>query len=339
MEGKKQVIVVSLPGESDQQYYGFHKHLANVFIEMDKCTEGRDHLFILHDKSGRWYLNRHEFKNAHLIEVDQYLDMWMRDFPPTMPKLQVQFRYKPGYIKSSQAKKDKASFEMFAEQVGLPTGNQCNVILEGGCIVENGKDVAIITDRMFKENKGVSKDILIEKIEAAIDRKVLVIPDPEDTTGHSDGVVSFVNEDTLLVAYYQDDKEYYDVIEHEVKKAFPHINVVPLPCYEVKKKSHGFSSAEGSYANSLVTYNAVYLPFFSNQSSNEKALKVFQDNTNKEVIPVYGMQKVAPLGGSLRCMSWQIDEDHPIAKSLFEYVEKGGDSGSSDELQGHDNEH
>jgi len=327
MEGKKQVIVVSLPGErDDQQYHDIHKHVANVFIEMDKCTEGLDHLFILHSKEGRQYLNRHEFKNAHLIEVDKYVDMWMRDFPPAMPKLQVQFKYDPGYITSSQAETDRAGFEQFAAQVRLPPITQCDVMLEGGNIVENGKDVAIITEKMFKQNKGVNKDVLLERIEAAIERKVMVIPDcPGHTTGHADGVACFVNEDTLLVAYYQDDKDYFDAIEREVKKVFPDIKIVALPCYQVNERFYGFSSAEGSYTNSLVTNNAVYLPLFSNHSSNEKALKVFKDNTNKKVVPVYGMEKVAPLGGSIRCMSWQIDEDHPIAKALFEYVEKGGD--------------
>lgn len=332
MESKKQVVVVSLPGESDQQYYGFHKHLADIYIEMDHLTEGRDHLFILHDKSGRWYLNRHEFRNAHLIEVDPSLDMWMRDFPPTVPELQVKFKYKPGYIKSSQAKKDQAAFDVFAEQVELPSFDNCNIVLEGGNIVDNGKDIALVSERVFKDNKGMSKATLTEKLESAIKRKVIYIPDPEDTTGHSDGVVSFVEEDVLLVAYYEDDKEYFEMIEHEVRKAFgDQIKVVPLPCYEVKKKSHGFGSSEGSYANTLVTNNAVYVPMFSNQASNRKALETFQRSAKKDVVPVPGLDKVAKLGGSIRCMSWQIDQDHPIAKKLFQYVE-----GSGSDVDDHD---
>ena len=86
--------------------------------------------------------------------------------------------------------------------------------------------------------------------------------------------------------------------------------------------------AEGSYANSLVTNNAVYLPFFANQTSNERAFAVFKNNTKKEVIPVYNAGKVPVLGGSLRCMTWQIDQEHPVAKALFAYVNRKP-SGSS----------
>lgn len=334
METKKQVIVVSLPGERDGQYYKYLRDIVDFFVEMDEKTTGRDHLFILHDKSGRWYLNRHEFKNAHLIEVDQYLDLWMRDSPPTMPKIQVKFNYRPKYVKSSEAKRVTEAFERFATQVGLPKLDHCNLILEGGNIVENGEDIAIVTDRVFQENKRQSEDNVVKSLESAIQRKAVFIPDPEDTTGHSDGCVSFVEKDVLLVASYPDPEgqEYYNDIETAVKKDFPNLRIVPLPCYEVKKTSYGFSTAEGSYANSLVTYNAVYLPFFKNQTSNQKAFDVVKSSTDKEVIPVQSAGKLAVLGGSIRCLTWQIDQNHPVAQSLFRYIEAGsGDDGRDDE--------
>ncbi|XP_031561159.1 uncharacterized protein LOC116297126 isoform X2 [Actinia tenebrosa] len=339
MEKKKQVIVVSLPGESDGQYYEYLRDIVKFFIEMDEKTNGRDHLFIIHDKSGRWYLNRHEFKNAHLIEVDQYLDLWMRDSPPTMPKLQIKFKYRPGYIKSSEAKRVTQAFEKFATQVGLPSLEHCNLVLEGGNIVENGVDCAVVTDRVFKENKGKSEDNVVKALESAIKRKVVFTPDPEDSTGHSDGTVSFVEKDVLLIASYPDPdgQEYLHEVENEVKKECPSIQAIPLPCYMVNKKYRGFTSAEGSYANSLVTYNAVYLPFFSNQTSNQKAFDVFKSSTDKEVVPVHSAGKLAVLGGSIRCLTWQIDQDHPVAQSLFRYIEGSGDDGQDND-DGSENE-
>jgi len=323
-ESKKQVIVVSLPGESDVQYLDNLEKIADFVIEMDGKTKDRDHLFIIHDKSGRAYLNHHTFVNAHLIEVDQSLDLWMRDFPPCMPKQQIKFKYRPQYISAEQAKFDEGNFYTFAKMVELLQLQPSDLVLEGGNIVDNGVDAAITTERPYEDNPNMTKAEFNKALEAVIKRKLAVIPDPEDTTGHADGVVTFVEKDVLLIALYDDADgvDFYDAMEAAVLKVFPDLNVVPLPCYARKSKSHGFVSAEGSYANSLVTNNAVYLPFFANQTANERAFAVFKNSSKKDVIPVYNAGKVPVLGGSLRCMTWQIDQEHPVAKALFAYVKK-----------------
>ena len=316
------MIVVSLPGENDVQYLDHIEKLANFAIEMDVKTKGRDHLFIVHDKSGWEYLKHHTFVNAHLIEVDQSLDMWMRDFPPTMPKQQIKFKYRPQYISGAQAKFDERRFNKFARTVGLPHLEHSGLVLEGGNIVENGVDVAITTERIYDDNPSMSKKEIVKKLEDTIDRKVVVLEDPQDTTGHADGIVAFVEENVLMISLFDDadGKGYYKSMKNAVLNAFPHIQVVPLPCYIKKVQSHGFGSAEGSYANSLVTNNAVYLPYFSNQAANDRAFRVFQRNTNKDVVPVPSAGKVPGLGGSVRCMTWQIDQGSPVANALFAYV-------------------
>ena len=324
IDSKKQVIVVSLPGKSDFQYRKYLQDIADFAIELDSKTAGRDHLFIIHDKSGRAYLNHHTFTNAHLIEVNQFLDMWMRDFPPCMPNQQIKFKYRPQYISKAQAKFDEGNFNRFARMVGLPKLQQSHLVLEGGNIVENGVDAAITTERAHEDNSYLTKKQFVEELENTINRTVAVLPDPQDTTGHADGIVSFVEKGVLLISLFDDadGPGYYDEMKNAVLKVFPHLNVVPLPCYIKKSESHGFATAEGSYANSLVTNNAVYLPFFANQTSNQRAFDVFQRSTKKDVVPVHNAGKVPVLGGSLRCMTWQIAQDHPVAQALFAYVDK-----------------
>ena len=318
------MIVVSLPGESDVQYLDYLEKIADFLIEMDVKTKGRDHLFIVHDKSGWEYLKHHTFVNAHLIEVGQSLDLWMRDFPPCMPKQQIKFKYRPQYLNVSQAKFDEGNFEKFARMVKLPQLQHSNLVLEGGNIVDNGVDAAITTERPLQDNPSLTKAEFVKSLEGTIKRKVAVIPDPEDTTGHVDGVVAFVEKDVLLISLFDDadGPDFYDAMEAAVLNVFPNLKIVPLPCYAKKGKSHGFVSAEGSYANSLVTNNAVYLPYFANQTANENAFATFKNSTKKEIIPVYNAGKVPVLGGSLRCMTWQISQEHPVAKALFAYVKK-----------------
>lgn len=316
-DNQKQVIVVSLPGESDVQYLNVLPNIANVIIEIDRKTKGRDHMFVIHDQSGLKYLE-HNFTNAHLIEVDQALDLWMRDFPPCMPKQQIKFKYRPQYLSTTQAKWDEGNFERFAKSLGLPKLQNSELVLEGGNIVDNGVDAAITTERTCDDNSDLYEDEFIEKLEITINRKVAVLPDPRDTTGHADGLVSFVEEDVLLISLFDDadGPNFYNAMKDAVRGVFPDIKVVPLPCYIEKSASQGFVTAEGSYANSLVTNNAVYLPFFSDQRSNQIAFDVFKRNTDKEVLPVYTADKLSALGGSVRCMTWQIDQEHLVAKAF-----------------------
>lgn len=314
--------MVSLPGEESTAYYRELKYIAAYFNELDKATFGRDHLFIIHDKSGRFYLDKYTFKHAKFIEVTTYVDPWTRDFTPTVPELQVKLKYRPRYLKRSTALRDEKSYEDFALKVDLPQQPYYDIILEGGNIVENGEDKAIITERVFDDNPYMTRDEIANTLEAAINRDIVFVEDPLDTTGHSDGIVSFVEKDVVLLGYYPDhDPTYYDNVERAIKQAFPYVQVVPLPSYEVKKTSWGFASSEGSYANSLVTYNAVYLPFFTNETYNQKALEVFEMHTDKEVVPIRSAGNLAVLGGSIRCLSWQINANHPIAHKLFQFVE------------------
>ncbi len=65
-----------------------------------------------------------------------------------------------------------------------------------------------------------------------------------------------------------------------------------------------YASACGIYVNSLVTKNYIYVPIFNNEYDDE-ALKIIKNNTDKNVIAV-DAKKIAFLGGSVRCLSWQL---------------------------------
>ncbi|EDO45544.1 predicted protein [Nematostella vectensis] len=323
VEDKKQIVVMSLPGEEYTQYKLDFQDIAEFIKEMDQKTKGLDHFIIIHDRSGRKFFEGYNFTNAHLIEMEKPgLDLWMRDFLTAMPKQQVNFTYKPQYISHEQALKDKAGFNRLAKSANFPELRQSKIVLEGGNIVENGKNIAITTARIYSDNPGMTKQDVIATLSREINRTVVVLPDPLDTTGHSDGVVSFVEEDTLLIALFNDadGPGFYDAMEKEVVNLFPSLKIVPLPCYAKKGKTQGFVSSEGAYANSLVTNNAVYLPFFNNQTSNEKALAVFRNSTTKTVVPVTKTQYIPVLGGSLRCMTWQIDQHTEVGKRLLAYA-------------------
>ncbi|EDO27160.1 predicted protein [Nematostella vectensis] len=119
-EDEKQVIVLSMPGESYGHYYDLKtlEKIAEFIKEMDQKTFGRDDLFVVHDDTGLKprYLGNYNFINAKLIKVPvgQTLDLWMRDFPPAMPKQQIKFKYDPDYLKETdKAKTDTVTFKRY----------------------------------------------------------------------------------------------------------------------------------------------------------------------------------------------------------------------------------
>ena len=84
----------------------------------------------------------------------------------------------------------------------------------------------------------------------------------------------------------------------------------------VDKKWKGFTTAVGSYPNMLVTNNAVYVPQYNQPTYDTQAIEVIKSHTSKKIIPV-DVSKLSHMGGSVRCMSWQIESSHPIAQALY----------------------
>eukprot|EP00112_Aurelia_sp_Birch-Aquarium-sp1_P024880 Seg8036.2 transcript_id=Seg8036.2/GoldUCD/mRNA.D3Y31 product="putative agmatine deiminase" protein_id=Seg8036.2/GoldUCD/D3Y31 len=158
--------------------------------------------------------------------------------------------------------------------------------------------------------------------------KVAIIPDPRDTTGHADGVVSFIDTNVLLIGDYCDAK-YYKEVKEAVEEAFPDLIIIKMPCMDdkqeksKKKKSNwrGFSSAVGAYVNILLTDSSVYVPHFGKAEVDSQALEIVSKNTQRRVVTV-DTGKLSHMGGSVRCMSWQICQSHPLAMALLQAAKK-----------------
>ena len=148
--------------------------------------------------------------------------------------------------------------------------------------------------------------------------KVALIPDPLYSTGHSDGVASFFEDDVLLIADYNN-REYYNDVEHAIKTASPEVETVRLECKHAATNDtnwHGFTSAVGNYVNILVTNNAAYVPQLGIPECDKKALDLVKTDTNKTVLPI-NTSRLSHMGGNVRCMTYQAESTHPVAKHLL----------------------
>ena len=226
--------------------------------------------------------------------------IWMRDFTPvrTQSGRWVSFRYEPSYHETEEEIKKRTDFKaQIAPQLKLAV-TYSNINLDGGNVVFSpSRKTVLISDRVFPENPDISKPLLVRTLEKLLEARVVIIPSLEsDLTGHADGMVRFLDEDTVLGN--RTDTE--NGLEQRIKEVLRRhgIEVQDFPFYSV-----GGISAEGCYLNFLETERALFLPVFGSPMDRE-ALKAARSLFKKEVVPVR-LSKVAEDGGCLNCISWE----------------------------------
>ena len=194
-------------------------------------------------------------------------DIWARDYMPIKTKSgqHKSFRYEPNYLAD-----DPQLITNFKTDISphftLPV-TYSNINLDGGNVVFSpSKAKAVITDRVFSENPEYDKNTLLLELENLLEAEIIIIPSlKSDMTGHADGVVRFVNENTMI----GNDSPYKNGYEQKVKRALKKygISVMDFPYFD----SAGIS-AVGSYLNFLETDKHIFLPIFGSVQ-DETAVK------------------------------------------------------------------
>lgn len=225
-------------------------------------------------------------------------DIWARDFMPVKTKSgkYVSFRYEPSYLAGDPQLRTNFKTDI-APHFVLPV-TYSNINLDGGNVVFSpSKTKAVITDRVFSENPEYDKNTLLLELEKLLEASVLIIPSlKSDMTGHADGMVRFVSENTVVANAPLSPFGF----ETKVKKALQHhgIEVLDFPYFD----SNG-NSAIGCYLNSIETGQAIFLPVFSVDTDN-KAVQTAKHIFHKAIIPV-NINEIAADGGLLNCISWE----------------------------------
>ncbi|MCH5170494.1 MAG: agmatine deiminase family protein [Oscillospiraceae bacterium] len=228
-------------------------------------------------------------------------DIWVRDFMPV--KLRsgrfISFQYEPSYLRNYPELRTDYRKDISHKQK-LTAITYSNINLDGGNVVFSpSKQKAVISDRVFYENPEYSAKELVEELEKLLEAEVIIIPSLSmryDMTGHADGMVRFLDENTVLgnrvTGKYTFEKRIASVLQGHG------INTILFPYFDGKG-----ISAEGCYLNYLETDSHIFLPTFENEmdcEANDLAEKIFP----KTVVPVC-ISSIARYGGGLNCISWE----------------------------------
>ena len=300
------LIVISAPSVTNTYYQkaGAFQDLINFDIAYAQTVmQGTDKVVVLADKKTLPYLSA--LPDSVLLQSNVQ-DIWIRDFGPMMPGKDVKFKYSPDYLQKNLASLIDQSFNSAAANSGVVYAAKTSIVLDGGNFVDNGKDKVVITNRILKDNPGMSQSQLVNKIKSMTGVKtVCIVPEESgDTTGHADGMVMWLDTNKIGVTEMPYDTVLRKQVVQILQSAFPTVQIIYIPDSWDGQYFDGFASACGLYVNSAVTDNYIYVPVYGD-ASDQDALNIIQQNTNKKVVAIDASQ-VCFLGGAVRCLAWQV---------------------------------
>lgn len=232
--------------------------------------------------------------------LDNTRDIWLRDFMPVKTKSgkYISFRYEPSYLKDYPELHTDFRKEI-TPLLSLENLVYSDINLDGGNIVfSSSRETAIISDRIFIENFNYSSAELVQELEQLLEARVIIIPSlRSDMTGHADGMIRFVDENTAV----GNASHSLFGLEAHIKTTLRNhgIEVIDFPYFNSKG-----NSAVGCYLNFLETEQSIFLPVFG-VDMDSKAIDIAKNIFNKTIVPI-NVNEIAEQGGLLNCISWEI---------------------------------
>ena len=246
--------------------------------------------------------DKHQVKYSFLKATK---DIWCRDYMPVQTpsgKL-IQFTYNPSYLKGNKEWEESRSDVKDVCRMNNINAEFSDINLDGGNVLIFD-DRAIISDRIFSENPNRDKDELVKELGKQLECEIIIIPaEKDDMTGHADGMVRFVNRDTILGNNRADEYKYWREGMQKVIDKYG-LTYIDIPFFAPKDSKHPLS-AVGIYVNYLEVNNLIVLPVFG-RDEDKLAVDIIQKTFPKRVVETIDYNEVAYEGGLLNCTTWVV---------------------------------
>lgn len=236
-------------------------------------------------------------------------DIWCRDYMPVQTesgKL-IQFTYNPSYLKGKKEwEESRSNVKDICKQNNI-TATFSNINLDGGnVLVCDGR--AIISDRLYSENPDKTRDELRKELAILLECEIIVIPSLNKTvdfTGHADGMVRFVDRNTVLGIKYDDKykKDWWKNTQKVLDKY--NISFIEVPFFEDETDREHPESAIGVYVNYLEVNDLIVVPVFG-RAEDAQAIEIIQKAFPNKQIETINYNDVAKEGGLLNCTTWVV---------------------------------
>ena len=251
-------------------------------------------------------------------------DAWCRDHGPAFlinpnaahKKVIVDWNYNAWGNKYPPYDLDDVIPTLIGKHFNIPVYHP-GIIMEGGSVEFNGAG-SVLTSTCCLLNPNRNPDLTKEKIETYLQQyygvqQVLWVSEGivgDDTDGHIDDTVRFVNEDTVITVI-EDKKtdENYELLQTNLKElqtmrllSGKQLNIVELPMPD--EVIYEDQRLPASYANFYISNQHVIVPTFRCKK-DDKALQIIQSCfSDREVVGIDSTDIIWGLG-SFHCLSQQ----------------------------------
>ena len=231
-------------------------------------------------------------------------DIWAVDYMPIQTSVNrfVRFKYNPGYLKGKKDQESISDTDAICKELNCKT-IKSRILLDGGNVV-NCNDKVILTDRIFSENPKYERSVLIGKLKELfqVDTLFIIPRQPGDFTGHSDGMVRFFDNKTLIINDYRNEsKKFIKDFENAIINTGLDTITIPYNPYKNEK----MIDASGIYVNYLEMDNLVIVPTFGLNEDIE-VVEQFNKQFSHKIVCSINCKDIAVKGGILNCISWNI---------------------------------
>lgn len=247
-------------------------------------------------------LVKHSVKYSFLPGTN---DVWAVDFMPIQTDISrfVQFTYNPCYLQTQTLLPTISNVDEICSEIGVLT-IKSDLVVDGGNVIK-GTDIVIMTSRIFKDNSNYAKDELLTKLKELFEvDKLFIIPEqPFDFTGHADGMIRLLNDQTLLInePNFLESPRFLASFRSAIKKTGLEYVQIPYNPYNNIHKDH----AQGCYMNFLQLDGTVLVPIFG-MKEDDLAIRKFEElYPSCAIVPILS-NDIANDGGILNCISWNI---------------------------------
>ncbi|MVT11157.1 agmatine deiminase family protein [Chitinophaga tropicalis] len=265
---------------------------------------------------------------VNMAQVEFYIhptnDAWCRDHGPAFlinpnaeqKKVVVDWNYNAWGGKYPPFDQDDVIPTHIAKHFNLPVYYP-GIIMEGGSVEFNGKG-ALLTSACCLLNENRNPHLDREQLETYLSDfygvdQVLWVDEGivgDDTDGHIDDTIRFVNEDTVLtVVESNKEDENYELLQQNLRQLKQmrllngkQLNVVELPMPDAVV--HEDQRLPASYANFYISNKHVIVPTYRCKN-DDKALQIIAENfKDREVVGIDSTEIIWGLG-SFHCLSQQ----------------------------------
>ena len=247
-------------------------------------------------------LDKHHVKYGFLEGTK---DIWCRDYMPIQTKSGkfIQFKYEPSYLKNDNEWDESRSDVEEVCKLNNIDAEPSDINLDGGNVLLCD-DRAIISDRVFSENKDWNREKLVSELSRLLECEIIIIPaENDDMTGHADGMVRFINRNTILGNKLADEYKYWRDGMQKVLEQYG-LKYIDVPFFLPKDPKHPLS-AIGVYVNYLEVNNLIILPVFG-RDEDEQVISIIKSVFPDRIIETIDYNDVAKEGGLLNCTTWVI---------------------------------